>query len=181
MFAALIALTLPAGAPTPHDLLTAETTLHAPADTDPPPRSGRMRAALLVVMSRCGAVDPGVELQWFPVNLEWGSELNYARWIVAKVQACPPLSADRLPPREWFADEAGRLRWLAEAYRKRACEYRTRADWELDRAEALLTWARWFDGRAEVLCELAGRCEWWGQPSWSRPRRLLLAEGWPGW
>jgi hypothetical protein len=181
MFAALISLTLPAGILTPHDLLTAETTLHAPAGTEPPPQSGRMRAALLVVMSRHGAVDPGVEVQWFPATLVWSSEVDYARRIVAKVRTCPPLSEDRYPPREWFAAEAGRCRSLAEAYRKRACEYRTRADWEPDRANALADWARWFDGRAEVLFELAGRCDWWGQPSWSRPRRLLLAEGWPGW
>jgi hypothetical protein len=175
MFTLFVTLLVPSGIPSPHDLLLAETTLISPGGTEVPPQSGRMKTALLVVMSRMGAVDPGIESQWFLPSLLWESEVNYARGVVSKVRACPVVQ-DTLPPREWFLEEARRVRVLAEAYRQRACEYRTRADWELDRVDALLGWSRWLDGQAEMLFELAGKYEWWGQPSWSRPRRLMLTE-----
>ena len=162
--------------PTPLDTLGADADLAAPVGTpgvlEP---SARSRVALLAAMLRCGAVDPGVEGQWFTPSLVWSSELDFARRMVAQVATCPPLADDTLPSGAWFAWRAVGLRAEAATWRERATAYRARMEWEDDRADRLGQHAREFDGEADRLSAEACRCEWSAGNSWSRPRRVVLA------
>ncbi|MFO0801451.1 MAG: hypothetical protein U0804_28635, partial [Gemmataceae bacterium] len=83
---------------------------------------------------------------------------------------------DWLPPREWFAAESAAYYATAERWRRRASDYRERAEWENDREESLLEWARHFDAGAEAYSEMACRYNGWAGTSWQRPRRVVLAE-----
>ena len=173
----LAALAAPIGVPSPLDLAVADAALHAPPDADVPPRSARMRVAVLAVMSRLGAMDAGVEGQWLTANLDWASEWGYARKLVAEVAACPTLAEDTLPPGEWYAAEAKALAWQAERHRAAARECRDRIPWEDDREAALTAWAIYHEAAADGLACRAERAGLMAGGSWQRPRRVVLRMG----
>ena len=184
MPAALVVLAMTL-TPTPADVIRADTLLRQPADAPADPdRSPAFRRALLTVMLREGAVDPGVEGRWWPPDFEAGTHLALARRLVARVQTCPPLAAGwHVPPPAWFAAEARAHRGEAAARRELAGHYREQAAWDTDRRAAFEGWSRALDAEADQLDHIAGRMDSWAEPGMTRPRRLVLAEvaaEWPG-
>ncbi len=162
MLGAVLALLLP----TPYDLTRADTLLHQPpgVPAEPWPRG---RAAVLTVMLRLGAVDPGGEGMWFPPSLRWQDELDGARDLVRAVHSCPARDDG-----DWLPD-AGTCHTAAAAGRAHADRLRTRAVWEPDRQALLERAAAECDGLAAVW-ELLGAA---GCPQgWQRPRRVVLGE-----
>lgn len=175
MLAPVVAAAAIALAPTPADLCRAETLLRQPdgTPTDPDPHPA-FRRALLSVMAREGAVDPECLREWWPPQLGWGSELDCARSLLARVLACPAVYA--LPPRWWLAEEANRTREYAATLTARARWYRDREAWEPDRAELLLAGAAELEREADRLGCHAARLESAAAVGWARPRRLVAAD-----
>lgn len=174
----LVAATVLSLAPSPSDLMSAHADLHAPLGAPAlAARSPRAKIALLLAMVQLDVLDRDAgDYLWFGTGGVWDSDLNLARTLVQKVGTCPPLPADWIPPAAWFASESAGYYAVAEAYRRRADEYRGRAEMEGHQSEDLLAWAREFDVVAEAQSEMGGRYAAWSGCSWSRPRRVALAE-----
>lgn len=162
--------------PTPADSLTAFADLLAPVGTPPAAdASPRSRLAAVTALHQLGGLDAGApDFRWFAAGIGWQTETDHARRVVARARAAP--ADDWIPPAEWFRAESAVYAGAARLWRARAEEYRGRADWEPDRAEALTSWAMWMDAQACRISLHATLLHEWGSPAWQRPRRVVLAD-----
>lgn len=179
MLAAIVTAAVVSATPTPSDLLAAHADVHAPpgtpAITSPSPRA---RLAMLAALVAADALDRDApDYRWFSLDMSWESELGFARGLVSRVRTCPTLAEGAwVPPAGWFRDEAAAYGVCAAAWRRRAEEYRERAEWEADRAEPLLAWARYMEAQADGYSDAGWRVAGLAGGSWCRPRRVVLAE-----
>lgn len=163
--------------PTPHDLIRAETLLGQPVGTyaEQPTEWNRTRLALLAVMRRDGAVDPGGEHAWF-CGCRWDEELDHAREVMASVRGCPESWEG-----DWLPDP-NLCRRIGQLNHEHAARLMELLRWETDRAGILEAAACESEVLAGVWWELARA----GEPGgWQRPRRVRLADArlvlGPGW
>lgn len=178
MLAAIVTAAVVSTSPSTYDLLSAHADLHMPYGSPPlTERSPRMRLAMLVAMVAADALDRDApDHRWFSPTLAWGTELDFARTLVARVRECPTLAEDWLPPAEWLRAEAAAFETCAAAWRRRAAEYRERSEWEGHQADELATWASWLDGQAGRYSAAGWQMAGFAGGSWSRPRRVVLQE-----
>jgi hypothetical protein len=170
--------------PTPFDYLTARAELSAAAGTPPVVThpTSRIRFALVALMLRVGACDPGREYLWFG-SADYAAEVDRARAVWARVQTCPHLwegegwvpSQAYLTARSWYWDR--RHKFYLEWYL-----------WEPDRFDVRdaaavafeLSWALWLVAQPDG-------CDYPRRVMLGRLRAAIGAEAWdrqelpPGW
>jgi hypothetical protein len=176
VYAAVITSTALPLVPTPSDSITAFHDLTSPVGSPvAAERSVRTRLAAILALHALGGLDAGAgDYRWFDPQFGWEAEHDHARRVVARVRTAP--AEDWLPPREFLLSESAAYTLTADQWRKRAEEYRGRAEFEGHQADELLTWARHFEEVAGGYSDHACRLARWSGGSWQCPRRVACVE-----